>query len=362
MAKHKFNSSLRYKDFIYQRDKVLEQIYNNHLIMVSDYMRRAFESIIKDAHILSKDSQSVQMATGTFSHYVHREFVQAYQNIIIIFERMHKATYLLSYAGEVEAMSRAKQTPYKIQSKLGFGAITPPTQDKIFRDRLEFYFNRLQRKIVDKFQQALILEKTPQETAEAVYSAFPKPTRISKQRIIKKFTEADADKPQDFMGEKLSFGFIDDKEWERVRDSYMSEYIPAWRGPEYVVGKDAQTGEDVYYWEVEREAEHQFVKSVHEGTNDAARENGIVDMMWVAIIDDVTDDCCIWRDGLTVKEIEEQLEGEHSDDECDSPVPPAHFNCRCRLAPITDEELPEDVGPSKVGDFFDWLHEMEKKP
>jgi hypothetical protein len=77
-------------------------------------------------------------------------------------------------------------------------------------------------------------------------------------------------------------------------------------------------------------------------------------MMWIAIIDDKTDDCCLKRDGLTSTQIEEKLRGEWEKDECQAKVTPAHFNCRCRMAPVSDD-LP-DQAPADFGGFDEWLN------
>ena len=74
---------------------------------------------------------------------------------------------------------------------------------------------------------------------------------------------------------------------------------------------------------------------------DAAQENGITDFVWIAVVDDKTDLCCLWRDGLLTSEIQAKL-SEHADDDAgcdlggDGLVPPLHFNCRCSIAPATD--------------------------
>ena len=109
-----------------------------------------------------------------------------------------------------------------------------------------------------------------------------------------------------------------------------------------------------YSWEVEQDLVYDFVKSVRKGEIDAAKENGYNEFVWIAIVDKRTDVCCLWRDGLTTKEIEKQLKGRSKKERCnDAVTPPAHPNCRCRLAPVTDA-LPSK--PIKdLGDFETWL-------
>ena len=100
-------------------------------------------------------------------------------------------------------------------------------------------------------------------------------------------------------------------------------------------------GEEYYAWEYERDITNDFVYAVREGAIEAAKENGITDFVWIAVVDDKTDACCLWRDGLLTSEIEAKLkEHESEDEDCNlggsGLVPPLHFNCRCSLAPATD--------------------------
>lgn len=154
--------------------------------------------------------------------------------------------------------------------------------------------------------------------------------------------------------------------WDDMLDSYKKDFVPVWRAPEYVVDipitdptHQVTTGEDVWYaWEFERDLTNEFVKSVREGTVEAATENGVTDFVWIAVIDSATDACCRWRDGLLVSEIEKELGGHKDEDaECaledEGLVPPIHFNCRCTLAPATDNipDKPDIDSPS----FEQWL-------
>lgn len=70
---------------------------------------------------------------------------------------------------------------------------------------------------------------------------------------------------------------------------------------------------------------------------DAAKEMGIKDFVWIAILDDRTDECCWERSGKLTSEIEEMLaSGKLDRDLCEAITPPAHPNCRCSLGPVSN--------------------------
>ena len=148
----------------------------------------------------------------------------------------------------------------------------------------------------------------------------------------------------------FAMGFIDEAVWNEMVEFYKKEYVPTYQ---FRIPKGA---EDYWYkdFELEQDLTHDFVKSVRDGTLAAAKENGITDMMWIAVIDAKTDECCTWRHGLSSSEIEDQLKGEHSDDDCEEIVPPAHYYCRCTIAPMVDSmsEAPE----SNQKEFDEWLN------
>jgi hypothetical protein len=137
---------------------------------------------------------------------------------------------------------------------------------------------------------------------------------------------------------------------------YTDEYIPETRAPEFVydVKQDSGEYEEWYGWEIEQEITNDFVTSVREGQETAAKENGVTDFVWIALLDSVTDDCCRWRHAKTSQEIIDELKDKHADDECKAVVPPAHFNCRCDLAPMVD--MPDEPPPD-FGEFDKWLDE-----
>jgi hypothetical protein len=159
---------------------------------------------------------------------------------------------------------------------------------------------------------------------------------------------------------------IDEAAWKDMVDDYLHDYIPKWRAPEYVVDIPitdptiTAEGREVWYaWEFERDLTQEFVQSVRDGQVGAAKEAGITDFVWIAVIDSVTDACCRWRDGLLVSEIEKELaQHQDEDDECNLEggglTPPLHFNCRCALAPAQDN-IP-DRPSLEDPDFETWLN------
>ena len=122
--------------------------------------------------------------------------------------------------------------------------------------------------------------------------------------------------------------------------------------------RDNITEDDkIYGWEMEQQLTHDFVTSVREGQIDAANENGITEFIWIAVLDDRTcENCCEWRSGLLTSEIEKELDGnEFLRDHCDVSTPPAHFNCRCGIAPVAIDVATVDK-PEITKEFDAWLN------
>jgi hypothetical protein len=117
-------------------------------------------------------------------------------------------------------------------------------------------------------------------------------------------------------------------------------------------------GDKIYGWELEQQLTHDFVKSVRDGQIDAANVNGINEFIWIAIIDQRTCElCCEWRSGLTTSEIEKTLaDNPELKEHCDVVVPPAHFNCRCGIAPVAIDLETTDIQTTDAKEFDDWLN------
>lgn len=165
------------------------------------------------------------------------------------------------------------------------------------------------------------------------------------------------------VGKKATQNFtvfqVDEDDWRGIVDEVMGKVTDFDRA----LGKSrrlqpveaAELFDQVvaYEWELEKLVTEEFVQAVREGQVDAAKEMGVKDFIWIAVIDDRTDECCAKRDGLLVSEIKERLSTEWQDDDCAAHVPPAHPNCRCTIAPVLTEE-PVSEGIS-TKDFDEWL-------
>lgn len=293
----------------------------------------------------------------------------ATQQAVSLLKELRRTVYVLSYAGQAEAIGRArgKETRSSLSRTDIQDAMhgeTPSGGNPL--PRIELYFNRLLRKVVDSFQLSQVLESPPEETLERIARSFPPSKRIVKKAPIAKIKEAANDERPGF---SFSFGTIDPDAWEAALQDYFDVYLPYGRSPNDTVfypvemQNASEIPEDLlegYQWELENELTQDFVQQVRDGEIDAANENGIDDFAWIAIIDSKTDDCCSARDGLTTAQIEEKLDNGDDMGDCDSTVPPAHFNCRCRVAPVDTQSLPS-VEPPDFGSFDDFLAEKAKE-
>jgi len=276
------------------------------------------------------------------------------RQIISITRNLRRNAYALAHTGEAEAIGQAtdRQTTYQLTAdKLKAVEDGPSFTGGPLADRIQYAVNKLSNRIMQTLELAVLKDVTHQDMMDRLDRVLPKAKTMPKKKTLKKMEqiqEAD-DLPKKVPD--MSQGYIDDETWDQIVDAYKSEYVPSWRGPKSVA--EITDEETIYQWEVEKEMTHDFVVAVREGQIDAAKENGIQDYVWVAIVDKATDECCLWRDGLTTKEIEVELSTSRKDDDCQTIVPPAHFNCRCVLAPMV-EEMP-DRPESSEKEFEEWL-------
>jgi len=192
---------------------------------------------------------------------------------------------------------------------------------------------------------ALLSEKSPNEIVDQLKHAFPK--IIAYKRPPKALTKLKEAKASAAGKSYFDFDFIDQDDWDMAVQAYQDTELPSNRF-DNVASWDPEKGMMSYQWEGEQEATEDFVKQVRYGQVDAAKDMGIQEFVWVAVLDDKTcEECCEPRNGLTTSEID-QL-----NDNCDENTPPAHFNCRCQISPVAATD--EVEGPDWEA-FNDWVN------
>lgn len=362
--------SSRYEDFIKGRDKELEEIlakYTRAINLGVETLKARTQEIASHIGTKTVYAHSFVRNRKDFESKIDYWFKLAIQHALMLIVSLRRTTYVISYIGQAEAIARAlgKNTVFSLTSKeLDEIAQSHSPSGGQLHHRIELAYSRLKNKVLEAFHLSQVLESPIEETLERIAKAFPSSQGLKTwKKVMAPMKEADRTL---FKADKVygAVGTIEPSDWEKVLADYTSEELPAddyMRGPYDKIFYAEQSDEGIetytrYSWEVEKEVTEDFVQKVRDGEMDAANENGINDFQWIAIIDDKTDDCCLWRDGLTTQEIIDALDGEHSDDDCDAETPPAHFNCRCRLAPMT-EDLPAETPPD-FGDFQSWLDDQ----
>ena len=361
--------SPKYKRFTLDRNKVLEEINNNAQTDVSRMAFEKFEAITGFISHMALEGQFGDIAHTNYlikqaESFIDGQFHTLASKIAERVKRMRKATFIITYLGELEAIARATQKTHKIMPHQFYDKLKKQIDSKTilgqslklaFWGRL-FYFKQ---KILQKLLSGITQEKSPKEIVDGVKSVYPKVVAYKRPPIaLKNLKESDngsgdsADNPP-----KKSFDFygdlVSDADWDLAVDAYKDTELPATRF-DSSAGFDSDTGTYRYQWEVEQDLTDDFVNQVRQGQVEAATQLGVKDFIWVSVIDKKTCEvCCLPRNGKLVSEIESMLNsGELDANECDATVPPAHPNCRCDLAPSASTD--EVEGPNWQ-EFGDWL-------
>lgn len=364
--------SPRYKAFIKSRDLVLESVYNKYVAAMSrgldDLLGRVMDSAVVSMHQHTGEAHEIKRIVSYFESRIEDAFDGFGVELNSMIRSMRTSLYVLTLLGETEAIGQAlnKDAVYNVtQEQLKSIHDKPLLDDQHAEARVYRALSKFKRKLVSEFEMAVLLEESDAEVRARILRAWPKKKRIKKKprvtKPINQFTNQFTEAKDTQSTKEFSFGYMDDDIWDQILDSYLSKQVPFFKGR--AGGKSAELyfeQEGKYEWEFEQELAHDFVSRLRDGSNEAAEKNGVTDMVWLAVIDDRTDDCCIARDGLTTEEIEEALDSGKIADDCDAIVPPAHVNCRCRLAPyFKDIEEFETVQPD-FDDFNAWLDDKAK--
>jgi hypothetical protein len=366
MKTHKpAQSSRAYTDFIAERDHALERLFVRANQEANDYLRKAMSRAVEIVAYRYAQLSAGEMWTLSGKRALAQvdadlalEFGLAARHVAIVIQELSAQAYTLSLVGEAEAIGRALKQPAKYNVPCGTSEVIA-AEDMLgesVEGRVALAFSRIRRDIMDALELARVKDETTEEMLARVKAAMPKPRIVKRPpKRLAKVQEADR------VDEPFSFGFVSDQEWSKIVANYLNDYIPKWRGPDTVFDIEVEAlGDEWYGWEIEQYLANEFVSKVRNGQDATAKQNGIADMVWIAVLDDKTDECCAWRDGLTSSEIEKELErGKHKNEECDSIVPPAHFNCRCTMAPLLDVQLAGEEfekPASNAQEFETWLN------
>lgn len=359
MGKDKRISALaipRYKRFRNATDRALEEILLNRQIEISVESAKLFAEWKKAIIMAMALSHGRINLSHLYSQLTH-ENEQSANKLANIFIRTKRTAFILSMAAEAEAIAQitGKGTSSLNNNKIYDSSHTPVMEKTAsFENRIKYLLDKLARKLMDSVHLGLIKGETLHQIERRIDRALPVRKTAPKQlRVLSKIAEARAPSDKQFKS-AMSDTFIDDGTWKDIVSDYKDNHVPDFRSDPRAMYTSDAADEKISAWELENELMEDFVSSVREGQVDAFSQNGVQDFVWIAIIDDKTDDCCLWRDGKLSSEIEEELNsGDHQDDDCDASVPPAHPNCRCRIAPYLNVD--ENELPDNTEEFSEWL-------
>lgn len=320
-----------------EKNEILEQMKHYATLKANEEWMAALDSFC--ALLIGYYPRRTDL-TLLVSHGMHL-FGPAVSKVSYLYKRLFRASYILSKSAEVEALARQGTKPFHLKSgrhkldqigkKSFLGGST--------QERLEALAFQQVTNLLQAYQRSIIQEDTTADLKVRLSRALPQTATIRKRRILRALTESDK-KPENLLDSAIDVDTLPDDEWEEMKSFYQEVQTGYRDDPRLRNDLDAAEFADL-----EREATEEFVSQVRDGEVDAARENGIDDFVWIAIIDKATcEECCEKRDGLTTSEIESKLKDEWSDDDCDASVPPAHPNCRCTLGPIDTQKADEARG------------------
>lgn len=366
----------KYSNFIDARDKVLETLLLKNGQKTADNLRRLMISVkaevVRNYPLLNLeyiDPTTIRILQHMDSAIAHYS-IPVMQDVSALWRNIRRQSYALSYAGAVQAINNAGIKG--VAKKLHSSELDTQTHDKTelgqINDRVHLWFSRLRRDVIDAVETSRALGEDLNQAVDRALSIFPKPQLIKSTRILPRtasYKESDKKKknPDDPDSDSVDVDhpleLMDEDEWNDLLTDYQEDYIPKWRDPragelESAVSVGTDDGYIVYPWQLEQEITEDFVSKVRSGENEAANEKNITDTVWIAVIDKKTDECCLKRNGLTSKEIQANLDSDWAGDECQAIVAPAHFNCRCRNAPATDD-LP-DIPNGDGIDYEAWMY------
>jgi len=348
-----------YLKFIHQRDKYLEEYLRKTHLKQADSIRACFEDVISFINHLYPEAirnQFTSQGKAALDHLYFRidqrmEYLT--MQLANAMDKLGQRTYILTYASEYDAISKVKnitgqiKTPdYLSQYERFFSSYSPT----IFT---------LTGKIKQKIQTSYVIDRPLDELNSQIQDLLPKTAKIKRELI--KLQEAGKRLDQIKVKDEspITYDFIPDEIWYDLINEYKSEYISPYRNKTDANGEFYKV-DDKYVWQVEQKTTEDFLKEVKKGSKQAAKDRGISDFIWIAVLDDRTRDLHRMFHGKTSTEIKDEFESEYKYDKEGGlnpnygEVAPAGFNCRCRSVPFF-KELEEDRENLITDDFATWM-------
>jgi len=351
-----YNESTTYREFKKELHRALERIFFKnmlHISLIMDELKSlTIDIAVSQLSYLYTTIQSIEQR-------LEPVFLLATDRIYEIYKKIKLYTYVLTSKGVLEALSRADGTSHR-------ASVTPQELDEVLsqpffngaepKEAIKLQLNILKRKIISEIEISIIQKEDAEKVRDRIERVFPKEKIIKRAPDYIDRVQRKGIKEAEKEFKRLSVFLGDEDVWAGIVEEYQRNFLPTvWRGIE----KQIQYQNIKYYpWELEQQLTHEFVATVRQAEKTTSEKVGIKDFIWIAIIDDRTCNTktcsCVWRDGLTTTEIEAELK-KRKDEVCRAVVPPAHLNCRCDLAPATEELVEYPV--TELGDFETWLED-----
>lgn len=368
-----FNDSKTYRKFVNARDAALEKILRNSRSRIADDLNGCFNQVLQliQSQYPHINAMFHPMPMKGRIHYLEQKVGAIFEvwahKIVHHMVQNRIKVYTIAYLGEIEALSQAtqKKMVYTLSKHdLNWAYSEPFDNGQDMLQKVEMYFSRLRRSMMNDVEVSIAMDDSVEKALGRIINHLPKKRSLGQGRTLKKVpkTLQEAAKPQ---GDLIDFNLVDQETWDQAVKDYKEDYIPVNRSPDEVfdatnpfnddpIKADIPSEDAFYGWEVEQDTTHDFVQQVRDGQNDAANENGIDDFIVIAIIDNHTcDECCGDNlgcanfNGKLVSKIDELTDGEYD-------TPPYHFNCRCTMAPVTDDLEVYDASDTEK-EFDEWL-------
>ncbi|HCW08694.1 MAG TPA: hypothetical protein DGG95_15150 [Cytophagales bacterium] len=383
MKKHILANNSFYRRISNEKDDLAEHLLDNSKKRTTEITDKAFirvfEMIISRYSGIIENTQPMYKALQGIDHSIAELFDHTAHEILREITDLRAKAWMLTNVSESFAIANV------LKKKINIKASREQIQkiedfDPRLLNRLHNQFTKLRHKIIQALTTSVVMGDPVSKAVGRVYLALPKKQKKDQIRKLKRMRRVrEAAVPRDFeprSSDALMFGnselfdwHFDQTTWQKLMDEYNQDFMIVDRSPANVfdiknpysdlpIKEEILSNEAFYGWEVEQETTHDFVQAVRDGEIKAAKDNGIDDFLWIAILDKKTCEiCCEWRDGLTTTEIAEKLESEPDLKEaCDATTAPAHFNCRCRMAPFSSNIEPFE--PETDVGLQEWLNSL----